>query len=75
MVTAEFEAKIEDGKIDIPDEYRRAFAKQDNIKVILIQHSDHMPANEGDDFIQQLLDQPLAVADPVPAHREDLYDR
>lgn len=75
MFTAEFEAKIENGKIAIPDEYKRAFETQGNIKVILVGHSAPTPANDSADFIQQLLDHPLTIIDLVPAHRDDLYDR
>lgn len=75
MFTAEFEAKVEDGKIAIPNEYKNAFEKQETIKVILVRHSKPRPADDSADFIQQLLDHPLTVADLVPANRDELYDR
>jgi hypothetical protein len=75
MFTAEFEAKVENGKIAIPDEYRSAFEKQRSIKVILVGNSESMPIDSGEDLIAQLLDQPLAISDLVPAHRDDSYDR
>ena len=75
MFTAEFEAKIENGKIAIPDEYKRAFEEHESIKVVLVGHDEPTPADDSEDFIQQLLDHPLAIVDLVPTHRDDLYDR
>ena len=74
MFTAEFEAKIENGKIAIPDEYKRAFEEQKSVKVILV-GDEPTPADDREDFIQQLLDYPLPIVDLVPTHRDDLYDR
>jgi hypothetical protein len=75
VFTAEFEAEVENGKIAIPNEYRSAFEKQGSIKVILVRHGEPTPLGDGEDFIQHLLEHPLAVADLVPAHRDDFYDR
>lgn len=72
MFTAEFEANVENGKIAIPDEYRSAFEKQGSIKVILVSYGEPTSLNDSEDFIQQLPDHPLAIADLVPAHRDDL---
>jgi hypothetical protein len=75
MFTAEFEANVENGTIAIPDEYRNAFEKQGSIKVILVRHGKLIPIDNSEDFIQQLLDHPSAIADLVPSHQDDFYDR
>lgn len=75
MVTAEFEAKIVNGKIAIPEKYKNVFEKQETVKVILVKPGVPIPVTDSEDFIQQLLDCPLSVADLVPANRDDFYDR
>ena len=74
MFTAEFEAKVEDGKITIPEQFKRDFAQQKSVKVILVKQDDSIQAAE-EDIIQQLLHRPLSVADLVPRSRDQFYDR
>ena len=75
MLTAEFEAKIVNGKIAIPEEYKSAFERQETVKVILVKPDELTPPNDSDDLIQQLLNHPLSIADLVPATRDNFYDR
>jgi hypothetical protein len=75
MFTAEFEAKVENGKIAIPKEYQSAFETQENVKVILVKSDKLTLPDDSQDLIQYLLDHPLSVVDLVPTNRDEFYDR
>lgn len=75
MLTAEFEAKIVNGKIVIPEEYKSAFEKQETVKVILVKPDEPVPVTDSEDIIQQLLNHPLSITDFVPNTRDNFYDR
>ena len=69
MYAIEFHARIRNGIIEIPPEYRDHF--QDNVKVILLtEEQQPQPA----DMIEQLVANPLNIPDFKPLSREELYD-
>ena len=70
MYGVEFVAKIRDGIIRVPDEYRECFT--DNVKVILL--SEEKTPADGD-IIAGLLMRPLVVPDFTPLTREDAQAR
>lgn len=72
MLSVEFEVKVQNGKIQIPEDLQQEFEGIEGVKVILIKP---IAANTGDDLIQELLDHPLEIKDFLPASREELYDR
>jgi hypothetical protein len=70
MYAVEFHAKISNGIIKIPKEYKDHF--QDNVKVILLtEERQPQPA----DMIEQLVTNPLNIPDFKPLSREELYER
>lgn len=83
MLTAEFEAKVENGKITIPEQYQAVFQQSENIKVILLKSDleadlrldEDTDNSTAEDIIQHLLDNPLSIENFVPASREDLHER
>jgi hypothetical protein len=69
MYAVEFQAKVKNGSIEIPEEYRTRF--KEHVRVILL-------AEEGGtavDFIDHLLQQPIHVAGFKPLSREEIYER
>jgi hypothetical protein len=70
MYGVEFVAKIRDGIIKVPDEYRERFTN--NVKVILL--SEQKTSADGD-IIAGLLMRPLVVPDFTPLTREDAHAR
>ena len=70
MYRVEFVAKIRDGIIRVPDEYRGRFT--DTVRVILLPEEK---TSADDDIIAELLVRPLVVPDFVPLTREDAQAR
>jgi hypothetical protein len=70
MYGVEFVAKIRDGMIKVPDEYRERFT--DSVRVILLLE-EKTPADG--DIIAELLMRPLVVPDFTPLTREDAHAR
>lgn len=75
MLAAEFEAKVENGKIAIPEQYQDAFGKLGNARVILLKPDTPEASGSNEDIIQHLLDNPLTIENFIPASREAFYDR
>lgn len=69
MSTIEFRAKVTNGSIDIPEQYRNKV--KGNVHVILVEEG----AAQGFDIIEQLLDNPLKVETFKPFTREELYEQ
>lgn len=69
MQTIEFHATIQNGQIKIPEEYRNSISSE--VRVILIQEG----IKEHDNFIDQLLNQPICLKDFHPMTREEIYAR
>lgn len=72
MVEVEFQAKVENGSIVIPDEHKSALAKVEQVKVIFRQPTK--PFFE-DDFIAQLLQNPMPITDNWKMSRDEMHDR
>jgi hypothetical protein len=69
MYAMEFQAKIKDGTIEIPEIYRNRF--KDRVRVILLAEAE----SATETFIDQLLQHPLKVAGFKPLTREAMYER
>ena len=69
MSTIEFHAKVTNGSIDIPEQYRNKV--KGNVHVILVEEG----AAQGFDIIEQLLDNPVKVETFKPFTREELYEQ
>ena len=66
----EFQAKIQNGLIQIPDEYKKELGEGDDIKVIVLVKKK---SSRKRDIIDELTDNPLQV-DGVLS-REEIYSR
>jgi hypothetical protein len=74
MYAIEFQAKIKNGSIEIPEEYRRRLWEQggDNaVRVIILTAERETSA----DFIDQLLANPISASDFTPFTRDELHER
>jgi hypothetical protein len=69
MYAVEFQAKIKDGTIEIPEMYRNRF--KERVRVILLAEEESTTAT----LIDQLLQHPLKVAGFKPLAREAIYER
>jgi len=69
MYAIEFRAKIKNGIIEVPKEYRNRL--KDNVKVILLSEEEGITSN----MIERLMDSPLKVENFTPLTREEIYER
>jgi hypothetical protein len=69
MSTIEFQARVKNGSINIPEEYRNKV--DGNVRVILLTEG----ATEGFDMVEHLLDNPLTIQRFTPFIREELYEQ
>jgi hypothetical protein len=69
MYAVEFQAKIKNGAIEIPEEYRTRF--KERVRVILLAEEESTAAN----FIDHLLQHPLPIAGFKPLTRDEIYGR
>jgi hypothetical protein len=67
MYAIEFQAKIKDGHIEIPEIYRARLKEQ--VRVILLAEETSSPV----DMVGQLLQHPLKIPDFKPLTREEIY--
>jgi len=69
MSAIEFQTKVNDGSITIPEEYRNQL--KGNVRVILMTEE----STEDFDMIEYLLANPLSIEDFKPLTREEIYER
>ena len=69
MHAIEFQAKIKNGIIKIPEEYIRDM--QENVKVIVLMEENKTTVG----ILDQLLRSPIKVKKFTPLTREEIYDR
>lgn len=72
MNAIEFQASIKNGMIEIPEQYRQDFEQQSNVKVILIKQVEDVQVNN---FLLQLLENPICVEGFTPLTRGETYER
>ena len=73
MNSVEFQATIQNGIIQIPEQYRTEFEQKAIVKVIVIKQPKHTARVEN--LIQHLLDHPLTLLDFQPLTRDEIYER
>ncbi len=66
----EFQAKIQNGLIEIPDEYKQELSEGDDIKVIVLVKKKSFPKK---DIIDELTENPVQVNGVLT--REEIYSR
>jgi hypothetical protein len=69
MQTIAFQAKILNGAIEVPEEYRAKLSEI--VRVILVSNSEESSYS----MIDQLLDNPIQVRDFTPLSRDEIHDR
>lgn len=69
MYAVEFHAKVKNGAIEIPEEYKTRFKEQ--VRVILLAEEESPTAN----FIDHLLQHPVHIAGFKPFTRDEIYER
>jgi hypothetical protein len=69
MYAVEFQAKIKNGTIEIPEVYRSRL--KDRVRVILLAEEESTTG----DLIDQLLQHPLTAAGFKPFTRDEIYER
>lgn len=74
MYTIDFQTRIEDGTIRVPEKYRQRLHEQVSdspVRVII-----YLPGRRPSvDYIDRLLSSPLAVEDFVPLSRDKTHER
>jgi hypothetical protein len=74
MYAIEFQAKIQNGSIKIPEEHWRRLRQQgakDAVRVIILAAERQTSV----DLVDQLLSNPMPVSDFVPFTRDEIYER
>ena len=69
-MSIEFKATVNNGMIEIPEEYRDRL--QGNVRVIVVAEEKQTPVAN---LIQELIEQPLQIPDFRPLTRDDIYSR
>jgi hypothetical protein len=69
----EFQTKIKNGIIEIPESYQAQFTDHESVRVILIPEarSKQQPTNR----LQALIENPLKIDSFTPLKREEIYER
>jgi len=73
MIEVEFQAKVQNGIIVIPEEYQSDLAEVEQVKVTLRKLTK--PPFFEDEFISQLLQNPVPVAGIRHITREEMHKR
>lgn len=71
MTTIEFQTRIDNGSILIPEQFRERIK---GIARITVEIEEDAPGKE-EDFIQYLMRNPLEIPDFKPMTRDEIYDR
>ena len=69
MFTIEFQARIDNGAIEVPEKYRDLL--KGSVRVILVGEGESSPGN----MIDELLARPLQIPDFRPLSRDEIYAR
>lgn len=69
MHAVEFQAKVKNGAIEIPEEYKTRF--KERVRVILLAEEESTATN----FIDHLLQHPIHIAGFTPFTRDEIYER
>lgn len=69
MYAIEFQTKIQNGSISVPEKYRGRF--KDRVRVILMADEE----SQTDNYIEYLLANPVKLREFSPLSRDELYER
>lgn len=71
MYSIEFKTSVENGLIEIPNQYKHEFEQQKNVKVILIKQVE---VSEAKNLLEQILDNPIYIEAFTPLKRDEIYE-
>jgi hypothetical protein len=71
MQAIEFETRIENGRIVIPEPYQQTFGDSLQVRVIVLKPEPM--GTEQDDIIAELLEHPLEIDNFMPQTRDGFY--
>ena len=71
MSKIKFTAKVNQGNIEIPQEYRQAIQEVETIEIIV--NSQTVTSDRG--IIHRLLDNPIEIQNFVPLTRDEVHER
>jgi hypothetical protein len=77
MVAFEFTARIKDGVIEIPENYRERLRLESIdglVRIIVLTKESNKPVSESN-LIEQLLANPLQISDFTPLSRDESHER
>ena len=69
----EFQTKIKNGMIEIPESYQAQLTDQENVRVILIPEA--RSKQQSKNKLQFLIDNPFKIDSFTPLKREEIYER
>lgn len=72
-MTIEFETEIENGKIAVPEQFRRQL--KNKIKVTVSIKESAKSDEEPYDIISELMENPINDPNFIPLTRDEIYDR
>ncbi len=71
MLKIKFTAKVNQGNIEIPQEYQEAIQKAETIEIIINRQT--ISSNQG--IIHRLLNNPIKIQNFVPLTRDETHER
>ncbi len=73
MTSIEFQAKVENGTIIVPEEYRQQFANGDMVKVTVCKHPEKKISEIG--ILAKLMRNPISVPGIRSITRDQMHER
>lgn len=73
MVTVEFQAKVENGVIVVPEEYKQDLSEGSSVKVTVTKPSKKRISETG--ILAELMHHPISVPGVRAISREEMHDR
>lgn len=73
MVTVEFQAKVENGVIVVPEEYKQELAKASTVKIVVLTQAKRQTMQF--DIMDELAQNPLLVPGIRSITREEMHER
>ncbi|MGV0024329.1 hypothetical protein [Phormidesmis priestleyi] len=73
MATVEFQARVENGIIVVPEEYQQELAEANIVKIIVLKQPDQQTAQP--DILDELAQNPISVPGIRSLTRDQIHDR
>jgi RNA-binding protein YhbY len=73
MVPVEFQARVENGVIVVPDEYKQSLAEANTVKVTVLKQAQKQASRP--DIMDELAQNPVSVPGIRSLTREEMHER